>query len=173
MSLEMNKVAAAVLVAGLVGMISGKVADGLYHGGEPAEKRGFEVAVVEDAGSAGGAPAAEEAPVDIAPFLASADLALGEATFKKCTSCHTAGKGEPHKVGPNLAGIVGGPHAHAGDYAYSDAMKAKHGETWTPQALSEFLTNPKKAVPGTKMAFAGIKKPEERAALIKFLEQHK
>jgi len=172
MSLEINKIAAAVLVAGLVGMISGKVADGLYHGGEAAEKRGFEVAVTEGPVSGGGA-AAEEAPVDIASFMATADVALGEATFKKCVSCHTMGKGEPHKVGPNLNGIVGSAHAHAGDYAYSDAMKAKHGESWDAQKLSEFLANPKKAIPGTKMGFAGLKKPEERAAVIKYLEQNK
>ena len=163
----MNKAAAGVLLAGLVAMVSGKVADALYHP-HPAEKRGFEVEVaqVEEAGAAGGAVA--EAPVDILPLLAKADAKAGEEITKKCAACHDFTKGGPNKVGPNLYGIIGHPKAGHAGFAYSDAMKAKGGH-WDFQALSDFLHKPKDFVPGTKMSFAGIKKPEDRANLIAYL----
>lgn len=164
--LELNKVAAGVLVAGLIAMVSGKVSDGLYHPVHEVEKRGFEVEVAE--GSSAGAPVEAEKPENILPLLASADVAAGEAFTKKCTACHTFEKGGPNRVGPNLYGIVGAKVAHLGDYSYSDAMAA-HGGTWDYNSLSSFLKKPKAHVPGTKMAFAGISKEGDRANLIAYL----
>lgn len=170
MSLELNKISAAILVAGLIGMVSGKVASGIYlppsHHGEEGPKRGFQVEVAEES-SEGGA-AAPAGPASIIPLLATADIAVGQAVTKKCVACHDFTKGGPNKVGPNLWGIVGANVAHLGDFNYSDAMKT-HGGKWDYENLSHFLYNPKAHVPGTKMAFAGVKKDDERAALVAYL----
>lgn len=171
MSLELNKISAAILVAGLIGMVSGKVASGIYlpptHHGEEAPKRGFQIEVTEaPEGAAGDAVAA--GPASILPLLATADVALGKEITKKCAACHDFTKGGPNKVGPELWGIVGRDVAHNPGFAYSDAM-AKHGGKWDYANLSHFLYNPKAHVPGTKMAFAGVKKDAERAALVAYL----
>jgi len=173
---ELNKIIAALLLASIVAMVSGFVAMGLYTGGmnehaQHEEKRGYTIEGAEtaDAG-AGAAPAAAETPVDIAPLLATADAAAGQIQLKKCTACHTFDQGGKHGVGPNNFGIVGAHFAHAEGYAYSAALSALKDRKWTPQELSDFLANPKKYIPGNKMAFAGMKNPQDRANLIAYLQ---
>lgn len=171
-SLEMNKIAAAVLIAGLIALIVGKATNILYHVDGHGEKRGYQVAGVDASEGAGGAPKEEEKPVDIAPLMAAADAAAGQLVSKKCTSCHTFDKGGKNGVGPNLHGIAGAKIAAKGDYAYSEALKAKGGN-WDAQSLSDWLANPQKFAKGNKMGFAGLKKPEDRAGLIKYLQSLK
>ena len=125
------------------------------------EKMGFEIEGVVS--SEGGT---EEQPIEA--LLATADVAKGEAVFKKCTSCHTINAGGANGIGPNLHGVVGkGIGAHAG-FAFSDALKS-HGGSWDWKNLSDWLHNPKKFAPGTKMTFAGLSKPEDRANLIAWM----
>lgn len=118
---------------------------------------------VED--SAAGQEPEEE--VDIATVLAEGDAASGEKLFGKCKACHTV-EGR-NATGPHLDGVVGRPVASVGDYSYSSAM-AGHGGDWTPEDLYHFLNNPKGYIPGTKMSFAGFKKPQELADIVAFLE---
>ena len=168
--IELNKIAAALLLAGLIAMIAGLVAEGLYHEPEGAEeKRGYTVEGVATTATAEAQPA-EEKPVDITPYLAKADLTAGAQLIGRCQVCHTFEKGKPNGVGPNQYGLVGRKVASVDGFNYSDAMKAKGG-SWSFQALSDFLTSPQKAVPGTRMAFAGLKKPEDRAALIMYINK--
>lgn len=181
-TMEANKIAAAIFVAGILAMFAGLIADGIYPDGEShasanheEAKRGYTIAGAEafEAGAAAGgaaAPAADTGPVDIVPFMATADAAEGAKIIKRCTSCHTFDKGGKNGVGPNNYGVVGAPLAHKSDFNYSEAFLAKKGQTWTEQNLSDFLANPKAFAPGNKMAFAGLKKPEDRANLIKYLE---
>ena len=173
--IEMNKITAAVLLAGIVAMLSGLMSQALYRGtlaehGEKEAKRGYTIAGAENAASGeGAAPAAEEKPVDLAPYLAKADIEAGKALVKRCTSCHTFEKGGKNGVGPNQYGLLGSHFAHKEDYAYSDAVKGMKDKSWGFQELSDYLNNPKKYIPGNKMAFAGLKKPEDRASLIAYL----
>jgi cytochrome c len=169
MDMEVNKIFAAILTAGIVSMLCWFIAHEAYER-EPLEKNAYEIAGATGGETAGAPAAAAEAePIDIS----KADAAAGQKIAAVCSSCHSLGKGEPAKIGPNLFGVVGGPHAHMAGYAYSDAMKALAGEKWTEDALNKFLWNPQKTVPGTKMTFMGLKKPEDRANVIKWLETQK
>jgi cytochrome c len=166
-NLENNKLVAAVLVAGLIALVTGKIADVLYHPVENPEKRGFSVEVAE-APAAGGAGAVKAEPIDIGALLAAADAAEGEKQFKKCASCHTSERGGPDRIGPNLAGIVGNKRAHSASFSYSDPMKTKGG-TWTYEDLFAFLHKPKDFVPGTKMTFPGFSNPKDIANVVAYL----
>lgn len=164
-SFELNKIMGAILGTLLVLLSLNIVAGGIFHVSKPA-KPGYEVAVTE-APSAGAAVAPKK-EVPIAQLLASADVKKGEAVSKKCMACHDLHKGGPNKVGPDLYGVVGRERgAHEG-FSYSAAMKAKTGK-WTFEDLNHFLTSPRSFIPGTKMAFAGISKDQDRADLIAYL----
>jgi cytochrome c len=165
---ELNKIAASILLAGIIALVVGFVTDALYHPDLSPEKRGYTVAGAEEAGAGGETAAAPAGPVDIAAYMSAGDAAKGAVVAKKCAICHDFTKGGPNKIGPNLWGTLGGQKAHASGFAYSDALKAAGGN-WGYQELSEFLTSPAKYVKGTKMVFAGLGKPEERAHVIAYL----
>jgi len=169
-NLETNKIAAAIFLAGLLALLSGKIADGLYHPVEDPDQRGYQVEVAAE-GDTGATEKEEEEPIDIAALMEAASADSGSKVFKKCAACHTIEQGGPHRVGPNLAGVVGADKGHHNDYSYSDALKAKGGK-WTEEDLFHFLHKPKDYLPGTKMTFAGIKKPEQIADLIEFLKNN-
>ncbi len=132
------------------------------------EGSAIKVAGVEEKADKGGKPAAGAKEVDALTLLAAADVKAGEKVFGKCKACHTADKGGPNRVGPNLWDVVGRKKGGHEGFAYSGAMKEKGGE-WSYKDLDHFIHDPKAFVKGTKMSFAGVKTPEERAAVIKYL----
>lgn len=102
---------------------------------------------------------------------ADGDATAGAVVFRKCGICHTAT--EPtNRVGPSLLGVIGRPVATAPDYSYSSAMRefGADGKVWDEARLSEYLLSPKAMVPGTKMTFAGLKKPADIADVIAYLK---
>jgi len=104
------------------------------------------------------------------PGIASAqDAAAGEKVFNQCKACHTIESGGPNRVGPNLHGVVGRKAASKEGFNYSDAMK-NSGLTWDDASLDKYLADPKGAIPGNKMAFAGVKNEQARKDLIAFLK---
>ncbi|SNT76474.1 c-type cytochrome [Paracoccus seriniphilus] len=172
-TMTVTKAAGALIGALLFLLLANWAASGLYsvgaahHGGEGEEHAQAYTIPVEE--SSGGAEK-EEVQIDFAALMAEADPAKGEKAFGKCKACHKLDGNDG--VGPHLNGVVGRNVASVDGFSYSDAMHAHADEApqWTPEALQEFLTNPKGVVKGTKMSFAGLKKPEDRANLIAFLE---
>ena len=163
--LELNKIIASVLVAGLVGMVAGNFADILYRPNINA-KQGYNVEVTET-------PAASdsqeiEVKVDIIALLAKANVDNGANLVKKCTICHDFTNGGPNKVGPNMWNVVNNKKGHRSDFQYSKALLEKGG-TWTYEDLYHMINKPNKFIPGTKMNFVGFKKPEDVVDVIAYL----
>ncbi len=106
------------------------------------------------------------------PAFSEGDVAKGEAVFKRCSACHAIGEGAKNRVGPQLNGIIGRAAGGVPDYNYSGGMKkaGEDGLVWTPEELRDFLSAPKKKIPGNKMALSGISKPEDLDNLIAYIE---
>ncbi|WP_421693974.1 c-type cytochrome [Aestuariivirga sp.] len=169
-SFEFNKIAGAVLGTALVVFGLNELSGIIYRSPEPA-KPGFAIEVAE-APAAGEAEAATPAaPAEsLGTMLASADATKGQAVFKACQACHDGSKGGPNKVGPNLWGVVGRMHGSHEGFSYSEAMASLKDKPWTYEALNAFITSPKTAIPGTKMAYGGLKKDADRANLLAYLQ---
>ncbi|MEA2879554.1 MAG: cytochrome c [Hyphomicrobiales bacterium] len=163
-SFEINKILGALLFTCLCLLSLNIAAEAVFHPAKPG-KPGFEV-VVEEKPAAGAAAAVPDEPIE--KLLASADISKGENSAKKCAACHTFGKGEPNRVGPNLYGVVGRERGSHAGFNYSAAMKGKPGK-WTIEDLNAFLSNPRGFVPGTSMSFAGLPRGSERADVIAYL----
>jgi cytochrome c len=99
------------------------------------------------------------------------DVAAGKTSFNKCMACHTIGEGAKNKVGPVLNGLDGRKSGTVEGYSYSDANK-NSGITWNEAQFKEYIKDPKAKIPGTKMAFAGIKNEKEINDLWAFLSQY-
>jgi cytochrome c len=166
-SFEVVKVAGAVLATALVVLLARFITEHVYP--EPElEVRAYAIAPADAQEAEAEAPAEPE-PAGVATLIAAAEPAAGEKLFKKCVICHNPDKDGKRKIGPNLWDVVAGPVAAAEGFAYSKALQEKSGETWSYDNLDAFLERPKDWAPGTKMAFAGLKKPEQRVALIAYL----
>lgn len=164
--MEFNKIFAAVLVAGIIAMLGGFVAKLLVHS-EKLEADAYTIEVAETSGSGGAAVEAKAEP--ILALIASADVARGQTVAKACAACHSFDKNGPNGVGPNLWNTVGNKKQHADGYAYSGVLLETGASDWNYASLNKFLWKPKKYAPGTKMNFIGLKKPEDRAAVVAWL----
>lgn len=160
-----NTVAGCVLASALFAMVVGKVSNAVVHPHMPDKPH---IAVVEATPAAAtGAPAAELPP--IAPKLKEANVDKGKALFQQqCFTCHTIDKGGVNKVGPNLWSIVGRKKAGHEGFSYSSALQAKGGD-WSYEDINHLIVKPQGFVRGTKMAFAGIAKEQDRADIVAYL----
>lgn len=163
--LELNKVFAAVLTAGVAFSVAGLVGGYAVH---PVELKKT-VLDIKEAEPAAAAPEAPKPLAPIAALLVSADAGAGETDTKKlCVSCHNFNEGGANKVGPDLYGVLGRPVASHEGFDYSTALKGHQGP-WTYAELNEWLHSPRGYAPGTKMGFAGIENDHERANVIAYL----
>lgn len=165
---ELNKIAASILLASLIAMMVGFVTNILYKPDLKPKVRGFHVEVTEDTSSTGSEPV-QEIKFDIAALMQKANAEAGKDVIKKCISCHSFEKGGANKVGPHLWDVVGRDKASITDFKYSAALTALGGK-WDEESLFHFLHKPSKFVPGTKMSFIGLSKPEDIANVIMYLK---
>ena len=166
-TMTMTKAGGAFCGALLVFLLGNWVAETLYAteaGGHGEEHAQAYVIEVEDAGDAG---AAEEEGPDFATLLASADVDSGSKVFGKCKACHKIDGS--NATGPHLDGVVDRAVGAVDGFSYSGAMAAVF-DSWTPENLNVFLESPRQAASGTKMSFAGLRKAEDRADLIAYLQ---
>jgi cytochrome c len=163
-TMTVTKAVAGVLGAFLAFLLIGWAGEAIYVGGHGGghEEQAY---VIDTGAEEGGEEAAPE--IDVAAILAEGDAAAGEGLFRACQACHKVDG--TNGTGPHLDGVVGRQVASVGDFAYSDAMSGHSDETWTPEHIFQFLENPKGLIPGTKMTYAGMRKPEDRANLIAYL----
>jgi cytochrome c len=160
-----NTMAGCFLASALFAMVVGKVSNALVSS-HPLAKPA--IAVAEAAPESSGAPAAAELP-PIGPKLKDANVEKGKALFvQQCFTCHTIDKGGANKVGPNQWDIVGRKKASHEGFSYSSALQAKGGE-WTYEDINHMILKPQAFVRGTKMAYAGMAKEQDRADLIAYL----
>ena len=161
-----EKLGFGILVAAWVAFGSNFAGDMLIHA-EPLETSAYQVAIADSGAEA--SSKGESAPMENAlTLLASVDETKGLKTFGKCKSCHTVNDGGKNGVGPNLWDVVGRAKAGVAGFKYSGAMTEAGGD-WSFADLDQFLLNPKAAIKGTKMSFAGLKKAGDRAAVILYL----
>jgi cytochrome c len=166
-NLEFNKIFAALLVAGIVAMLSGFIADKFIHPEMP-EKDAVPIEGVEGPVSKSGGQK-EPRPEPILAMIRDADPGKGKNIARACATCHSFKKGGAHGVGPNLWGVVGGKKQAKNGFNYSGALDKKGGDVWTYAELNKYLFNPKWYAPGTKMNYVGLEDPADRAALIAWL----
>lgn len=160
-----NTASGWVLFSGIVAL-GASIGAGMYfhadsHEYPEGKDWGYFVEGAEEEGGAADGP-------DLGTLLAAADPAAGEAVFAKCTACHTIDQGGANGIGPNLYGTMGKAIAGHAGFAYSSALSDKGGE-WSWENMDAWLTSPRAFANGTKMSFAGLSKPEDRANLMAFL----
>jgi len=158
-----NTIAGWVLAGGIAAL-GLSIASGMVFHTEKPEKPGYPIEGAEEPGGGGAA-----ADVPIASLLGTADPAKGAEVFKKCAACHTIEQGGANGIGPNLYATLGEPIGQGkGGFAFSDALKSVGGN-WDFDKMNAWLTSPRKFANGTKMTFAGLPDPKDRANVIVYI----
>ena len=168
-SFEINKILAAILMVALLVIGIGKISNVIFHVEKP-KTPGYAVDV-EETEPVNLVSEKVEEKIDIATLMAKGDAVSGEKVFKKCAACHSIVKDGANKIGPALYNVVGRKVGGVSDYKYSKAL-TEYGKEWTFEELNGFLLKPTKWIKGTKMAYAGLRKEEDRASVIKYLNQN-
>ena len=168
----MNKIIVSIVFAIILVLGINKVTDVIFYVEKP-EKSAYQVAsattVASTTSAETGSTNSEEG--NIMALFASASAAEGAKVFKKCAACHSIKEGGANKIGPALWGVLGRPAGSVPGYKYSKAMAA-HGKNWSFEEMNGFLIKPKDWIKGTKMSFAGLKKAEDRAAVILYMNEN-
>lgn len=163
--LELNKIAASILLSSLIAMMAGTIVNILYKPNLSPKERGYSIATNSHTEVAAAEP---EAPIDIPALMKAANADNGEKLVKKCVACHSMDKNGPNKVGPHLWNVIGRDKGSVAGYKYSAAMMAKGGK-WDYDSLFYMIHKPSAFLPGTKMSFAGLSNPQDVADMIQYL----
>jgi cytochrome c len=169
---EWNKVIASVLTAMIVAMVTGILAQSIVHPLRLEKPAYLPPGAEGETGPSTAAPAAAapEALPPIGPFMEKADATRGQTIAKVCLQCHTFGKGEANKIGPNLFDVMEENIAAVPGYTFSSALLADKDKKWDPDELNVWLYKPQDFAHGTKMTFAGLPKAQDRADVIAYLQ---
>ena len=168
----MNKIIVSIIFAVILVLGINKITDLIFYVEKP-EKSAYQVASVTTVASTASdeESSANSESGNIMALFASTNAAEGAKIFKKCSACHSINEGGANKIGPALWGVLGKPAGSVPGYKYSKAMAA-HGKNWSFEEMNGFLIKPKDWIKGTKMSFAGLKKAEDRAAVILYMNEN-
>ena len=168
----MNKIIVSIVFAIILVLGINKITDVIFYVEKP-EKSAYQVANVTTVASTTSTEtsSASSESVNIMALFASTSAAEGAKVFKKCLACHSIAEGGANKIGPALWGVLGRPAGSVPGYKYSKAMAA-HGKNWSFEEMNGFLIKPKDWIKGTKMSFVGLKKAEDRAAVILYMNEN-
>ena len=168
----MNKIIVSIVFAIILVLGINKVTDVIFYVEKP-EKSAYQVTSVTTVASTTSAETSSENSEsgNIMALFASTSAADGAKVFKKCLTCHSIGKGDPNKIGPNIFGVLNRKAGSISGYKYSKAMLA-YGKVWSFEEMEGFLTKPKDWIKGTKMSFMGLKSAKERAAVILYMNEN-
>ena len=168
----MNKIIVSIVLAVILIVGINKITDAIFYVEKP-EKSAYQVASVTtvDSSTSAETNSVSSESGDIMALFASTSAAEGAKVFKKCAACHSINEGGSNKIGPALWGVLGRSVGSVPDYKYSKAMAA-YGKNWSFEEMNGFLLKPKEWIKGTKMSFAGLKKAEDRAAVILYMNEN-
>ena len=168
----MNKIIVSIVLAVILILGINKITDTIFYVEKP-EKSAYQIASIATVTSTTSdeESSANSESGNIMALFASTNAAEGAKIFKKCAACHSITEGGANKIGPALWGVLGRPAGSVPGYKYSKAMAA-HGKNWSFEEMNGFLTKPKDWIKGTKMSFAGLKKAEDRAAVILYMNEN-
>ena len=168
----MNKIIVSIALAVILVLGINKITDVIFYVEKP-EKSAYQVASIatDDNSTTTEINSVSSGSGDIMAMFASTSAAEGAKVFKKCAACHSINEGGSNKIGPALWGVLGRSVGSVPDYKYSKAMAA-YGKNWSFEEMNGFLIKPKDWIKGTKMSFAGLKKAEDRAAVILYMNDN-